>query len=58
MQTTENKEVETIARIIARRLGHNDDTGMYWERYILPAQAIVEHYKGTSAPREEAEATD
>ncbi|EIM25697.1 hypothetical protein [Microvirga lotononidis] len=43
--TGNEAEVEEIARIIARRLGHNDDTGMHWERYVLPAQAIVEHYE-------------
>jgi hypothetical protein len=48
---TEDKEVETIARIIARRLGHNDDVGMDWERYILPARAIVEHYQSKKPRR-------
>ncbi len=34
-------EVERIARIIARKLGHNDDTGMEWERYVLAARGIL-----------------
>ena len=29
---------EKIARIIARALGHNDDQGSYWERYVLAAR--------------------
>lgn len=33
---------EHIARIIARKLGHNDDTGMYWERYVLAAEGILQ----------------
>lgn len=32
---------ERVARIIARALGHNDDAGMYWERYVLAARAIL-----------------
>jgi hypothetical protein len=32
---------ERIARIIARALGHNDDAGMYWERYVLAARALI-----------------
>lgn len=35
------KPEERIARIIARALGHNDDTGMYWERYVLAARLIL-----------------
>jgi hypothetical protein len=33
---------EKIARIIARKLGHNDDYGMDWERYILAARGIID----------------
>jgi len=32
---------ERLARIIARALGHNDDTGMHWERYVLAARLIL-----------------
>ena len=34
-------EVERIARIIARKLGHNDDAGMEWERYVVAARGIL-----------------
>jgi hypothetical protein len=33
-------DVERVARMIARGLGHNDDVGMGWERYIRPAQIV------------------
>lgn len=35
------KPEERIARIIARALGHNDDSGMHWERYALAARLIL-----------------
>jgi hypothetical protein len=35
------KPEEKIARIIARALGHNDDSGMYWELYVLAARLIL-----------------
>lgn len=35
---------EQVARVIARKLGHNDETGMYWERYICAAQGIVNEF--------------
>lgn len=41
MTDTEQKHVERIARQIARGLGHNDDVGMEWERYIAPAVIIL-----------------
>jgi hypothetical protein len=34
-------DCERAARIIARALEHNDENGMYWERYILAAEALV-----------------
>lgn len=40
---------EAIARVIARKLGHNDDTGMYWERYALAADGIIEEFRITQA---------
>jgi hypothetical protein len=36
--------VEHVARIIARKLGHNDHTGMHWERYVLAARGVVDEY--------------
>jgi hypothetical protein len=35
------KPEERIARIIARALGHNDDSGMHWERYVLAARLLL-----------------
>jgi hypothetical protein len=35
------KPEERIARIIARALGHNDDMGVHWERYVLAARLIL-----------------
>lgn len=35
---------EQVARVIARKLGHNDDSGMHWERYILAARGIIEEF--------------
>ena len=32
---------EEIARIIARALGHNDDQGSQWERYVLAARLLL-----------------
>jgi hypothetical protein len=32
---------ERIARYIARALGHNDDGGMYWERYTCASELIL-----------------
>lgn len=36
--------VEHVARIIARKLGHNDHNGMEWERYVLAARGVVAEY--------------
>jgi hypothetical protein len=33
---------ERIARIIARKLGHNDDLGIHWESYILAARGLID----------------
>jgi hypothetical protein len=41
MTTTQQRNVERIARQIARGLGHNDDVGMDWERYISPAVVVL-----------------
>lgn len=41
MTHAQQKHVERIARQIARGLGHNDDVGMEWERYITPAVIIL-----------------
>jgi hypothetical protein len=41
MTQAQQKHVESIARQIARGLGHNDDSGMEWERYIAPAVIIL-----------------
>ncbi len=41
MTQTQQKHVERIARQISRGLGHNDDVGMDWERYIAPAVIIL-----------------
>lgn len=32
---------ERIARMIARALGHNDDSGMDWERYACASRLIL-----------------
>lgn len=32
---------ERIARMIARALGHNDDSGMNWERYVCASRLIL-----------------
>lgn len=37
--------VEEVARVIARALGHNDDSGMQWERYVLPARLLLAEYR-------------
>ena len=42
---TVNPNIERIARLIARRLGHNDETGMHWERYVCAAELIDEEYQ-------------
>ena len=34
-------DTQRIARMIARALGHNDDTGMHWERYVGAAELIL-----------------
>ena len=44
-------EVERIARIIARKLGHNDDAGMEWERYVLAARGILDEPPKVSADK-------
>ena len=36
---------EQVARVIARALGHNDETGMYWERYVLAARLILKEFE-------------
>lgn len=41
MTPNQRKHVERIARQTARGLGHNDDTGMEWERYIAPAVIVL-----------------
>lgn len=41
MQDTKPEPTEEgIARVIAQALGHNDETGMYWDRYVLAARAL------------------
>ncbi len=47
---TKDKRVERIARLIARRLGHNDENGMYWERYVCAATAIDDEYQPRLRP--------
>lgn len=42
---TEADELEKIARMIARGLGHNDETGIEWERYVPAALIIRREYK-------------
>ena len=32
---------EVVSRVIARALGHNDDSGMEWERYVLAARLLM-----------------
>lgn len=32
---------ERIARMIARALGHNDDGGMEWRKYLCASQLIL-----------------
>lgn len=39
------KSEERIARIIARALGHNDDSGMHWEKYVLAARLLLKEAK-------------
>ena len=34
-------DVERIARVMARKLGHNNHTGVGWEPYILAARGIL-----------------
>lgn len=41
MTPSQRKQVQRIARQISRGLGHNDDVGMDWERYIAPAVIIL-----------------
>lgn len=41
MTRAQQKHVERIARQISRGLGHNDEVGMEWERYIAPAVIIL-----------------
>jgi hypothetical protein len=43
---------ERIARIVARALGHNDDSGMYWERYILAARLLLKEARVVFAKKE------
>ena len=38
---------EKLAHIIARALGHNDDQGMYWERYVGVAELILRECRVT-----------
>lgn len=45
---------EKIARIIARALGHNDDQGMYWDRYVLAARLILKETRVVFTPPREA----
>ena len=44
-------ETERIARIIARKLGHNDDAGMEWERYVLAAKGVIAEPPRVSADK-------
>lgn len=37
--------VEKVARMIARGLGHNDETGIHWERYVRAAEIIVREFR-------------
>lgn len=32
---------ERLSRMMARALGHNDDGGMHWDRYVLAARLIL-----------------
>jgi hypothetical protein len=32
---------ERIARMISRALGHNDESGMQWERYLCASRLIL-----------------
>lgn len=41
MTPAQQQHVERVARQIARGLGHNDETGMDWERYISPAVIVL-----------------
>ncbi len=43
--------IEKIARLIARRLGHNDETGMEWQRYICAAELINEEFQPRLRPK-------
>lgn len=38
-------QVEAVSRVIARALGHNDDQGMEWERYVLAARLLLREYR-------------
>jgi hypothetical protein len=38
-------QVEEVSRVIARALGHNDDQGMEWERYVLAARKLLAEYR-------------
>ena len=44
-ERAEGTNVERIARLIARRLGHNDETGMEWRRYVCAAELIDEEFQ-------------
>jgi hypothetical protein len=52
------KPEEKIARIIARALGHNDDTGMHWERYVLAARLLLKEARVTFTESTMSPATD
>lgn len=41
---------ERLARMISRGLGHNDDGGMDWEKYILPARLILKNCRVAFPP--------
>lgn len=44
-ERAQGTNVERISRLIARRLGHNDDAGMEWRRYISAAELIDEEFQ-------------
>lgn len=44
-ERAEGTNVERIARLIARRLEHNDDAGMEWRRYVCAAELIHQEFQ-------------
>jgi len=45
---------ERVARMIARALGHNDDSGMDWERYACAARLILRETRVVFTKKEAA----